>query len=134
MHYDQSNHIRAFITGIAGITGQDGSYLAVLLLGKGYEVHGPIQRASTFNIGRLDHLYQDPQAEGAKHFLHYGSDEARLVTLLHKIDPDEVYNLGAQSHVRVRFDEPEHAGDTTGVGVGATRPPEAVRLAGVYCK
>ncbi|MEP7738188.1 GDP-mannose 4,6-dehydratase [Nocardioides sp. 31GB23] len=123
--------MRALIT---GITGQDGSYLAELLLGKGYEVHGLIRRASTFNTGRIDHLYQDPHADGAKLFLHYGdlSDGARLVTLLHEINPDEVYNLGAQSHVRVSFDEPEHTGDTT--GIGAMRLLEAVRLAGVNCK
>src|SRR4051812_42280528 len=122
---------RALIT---GITGQDGSYLAELLLGKGYEVHGLIRRASTFNTSRIDHLYQDPHDPKAKLFLHYGdlSDGARLVTLLHDIDPDEVYNLGAQSHVRVSFDEPEHTGDTT--GIGAMRLLEAVRLAGVKCR
>lgn len=122
---------RALIT---GITGQDGSYLAELLLGKGYEVHGLIRRASTFNTSRIDHLYQDPHAEGAKLFLHYGdlSDGARLVTLMHQIQPDEVYNLAAQSHVRVSFDEPEHTGDTT--GIGAMRLLEAVRLAGVDCR
>lgn len=122
---------RALIT---GITGQDGSYLAELLLGKGYEVHGLIRRASTFNTTRIDHLYQDPHAESAKLFLHYGdlSDGARLVTLMHQIQPDEVYNLAAQSHVRVSFDEPEHTGDTT--GIGAMRLLEAVRLAGVDCR
>ena len=122
---------RALIT---GITGQDGSYLAELLLGKGYEVHGLIRRASTFNTSRIDHLYQDPHDTDAKLFLHYGdlSDGARLVTLLHEIDPDEVYNLAAQSHVRVSFDEPEHTGDTT--GIGAMRLLEAVRLAGVKCR
>jgi len=122
---------RALIT---GITGQDGSYLAELLLGKGYEVHGLIRRASTFNTSRIDHLYRDPHDPTARMFLHYGdlSDGARLVTLLHSIDPDEVYNLGAQSHVRVSFDEPEHTGDTT--GVGAMRLLEAVRLAGVDCR
>src|SRR4051794_24497168 len=122
---------RAFIT---GITGQDGSYLAELLLGKGYEVHGLIRRASTFNTGRIDHLYQDPHDPNARLFLHYGdlSDGARLVTLLHDIDPVEVYNLGAQSHVRVSFDEPEHTGDTT--GIGAMRLLEAVRLAGINCR
>ena len=125
------SHRRALIT---GITGQDGSYLAELLLGKGYEVHGLIRRASTFNTSRIDHLYQDPHDPEAKLFLHYGdlSDGARLVTLLHQIDPDEVYNLGAQSHVRVSFDEPEHTGDTT--GIGAMRLLEAVRLAGVKCR
>ncbi len=121
----------AFIT---GITGQDGSYLAELLLKKGYEVHGLIRRASTFNTSRIDHLYVDPHDSKARLFLHYGdlSDGARLVTLLADIKPQEVYNLAAQSHVRVSFDEPEHTGDTT--GVGAMRLLEAVRLAGVHCR
>jgi GDPmannose 4,6-dehydratase len=119
---------RAFIT---GITGQDGSYLAELLLGKGYEVHGLIRRASTFNTARIDHLYVDAHDPSAKMFLHYGdlSDGARLVSLLAEINPDEVYNLGAQSHVRVSFDEPEHTGDTT--GVGTMRMLEAVRMSGI---
>ncbi|WNM24898.1 GDP-mannose 4,6-dehydratase [Demequina capsici] len=119
---------KAFIT---GITGQDGSYLAQLLLSKGYEVHGLIRRASTFNTGRIDHLYVDPHTTDAKLFLHYGdlSDGARLVSLLAEIKPDEVYNLAAQSHVRVSFDEPEHTGDTT--GVGSMRMLEAVRMAGI---
>lgn len=119
---------RALIT---GITGQDGSYLAELLLRKGYEVHGVIRRASTFNTSRIDHLYVDPHLPDAKLFLHYGdlSDGARLVTLLAQIDPDEVYNLAAQSHVRVSFDEPEHTADTT--GTGTIRMLEAVRLSGV---
>lgn len=119
---------RAFIT---GITGQDGSYLAEFLLKKGYEVHGLIRRASTFNTSRIDHLYVDPHVEGAKLFLHYGdlSDGSRLVTLLQQINPDEVYNLAAQSHVRVSFDEPEHTADTT--GTGTIRLLEAVRLSGI---
>lgn len=119
---------RALIT---GITGQDGSYLAELLLAKGYEVHGLIRRASTFNTSRIDHLYVDPHDPEAKLFLHYGdlSDGARLVTLMSKINPDEVYNLAAQSHVRVSFDEPEHTADTT--GTGTVRLLEAVRLSGV---
>ncbi|MGN7780851.1 GDP-mannose 4,6-dehydratase [Mycolicibacterium sp. 22603] len=119
---------RALIT---GITGQDGSYLAELLLSKGYEVHGLIRRASTFNTSRIDHLYVDPHSPDAKLFLHYGdlSDGTRLVTLLAGIDPDEVYNLAAQSHVRVSFDEPEHTADTT--GAGTTRMLEAVRLSGI---
>ncbi|MBT2595483.1 GDP-mannose 4,6-dehydratase [Arthrobacter sp. ISL-72] len=119
---------RAFIT---GITGQDGSYLAELLLLKGYEVHGLIRRASTFNTARIDHLYTDPHDPAARLFLHYGdlSDGARMVTLLSEIRPDEVYNLGAQSHVRVSFEEPEHTGDTT--GIGSIRLLEAVRLAGI---
>ena len=104
---------RALVT---GITGQDGSYLAELLLSKGYEVHGLIRRASTFNTSRIDHLYVDPHQADARLFLHYGdlTDGTRLVTLLSTIDPDEVYNLAAQSHVRVNFDEPVHTGDTTG--------------------
>jgi GDPmannose 4,6-dehydratase len=119
---------------ITGITGQDGSYLAELLLAKGYEVHGLTRRASTFNTGRIDHLYRDPHDPDARLFLHYGdlSDGARLVTLISKIDPDEVYNLAAQSHVRVSFDEPEHTGDTT--GMGSIRLLEAVRQAGIECR
>jgi GDPmannose 4,6-dehydratase len=119
---------RAFIT---GITGQDGSYLAEFLLAKGYEVHGLIRRASTFNTSRIDHLYLDPHDPSARMFLHYGdlSDGARLVTLLQQVRPDEVYNLAAQSHVRVSFDEPEHTADTT--GTGSVRLLEAVRLAGI---
>lgn len=119
---------RALIT---GITGQDGSYMAELLLGKGYEVHGVIRRASTFNTSRIDHLYVDPHSPDARLFLHYGdlSDASRLVTLLADIDPDEVYNIAAQSHVRVSFDEPEHTADTT--GAGTIRMLEAVRLSGI---
>jgi len=119
---------RAFIT---GITGQDGSYLAELLLTKGYEVHGLIRRASTFNTARIDHLYVDPHEPRADLFLHFGdlSDGARLVGLLGDVNPDEVYNLAAQSHVRVSFDEPEHTADTT--GTGTIRMLEAVRLAGI---
>jgi GDPmannose 4,6-dehydratase len=119
---------RALIT---GITGQDGSYMAELLLSKGYEVHGLIRRASTFNTSRIDHLYVDPHSPDARLFLHYGdlSDAARLVTLLAAINPDEVYNIAAQSHVRVSFDEPEHTADTT--GAGTIRMLEAVRLSGI---
>ena len=122
---------RAFIT---GITGQDGSYLAELLLSKGYEVHGLIRRASTFNTSRIDHLYVDPHEAGARLFLHYGDvvDGTRLVTLLSSIEPDEVYNLAAQAHVRVSFDEPVHTGDVT--GMGSMRLLEAVRLSGVRCR
>ncbi|MCE5288728.1 MAG: GDP-mannose 4,6-dehydratase [Nocardiaceae bacterium] len=122
---------RALIT---GITGQDGSYLAELLLGKGYEVHGLIRRASTFNTARINHLYIDVHDPRARLFLHFGdlSDGARMVTLLSEIQPDEVYNLAAQSHVRVSFDEPEHTGDTT--GVGAMRLLEAVRMTGLKCR
>jgi GDPmannose 4,6-dehydratase len=119
---------------ITGITGQDGSYLAELLLAKGYEVHGLIRRASTFNTVRVEHIYQDPHRPDARLFLHYGdmSDGARLSMLLHKINPHEVYNLAAQSHVRVSFDEPEHTGSVT--GVGSVRLLEAVRQSGVSCR
>jgi len=119
---------KAFIT---GITGQDGSYLAELLLRKGYEVHGLIRRASTFNTSRIDHLYVDSHDPSANLFLHYGdlSDGSRLVRLLDEIKPDEVYNLAAQSHVRVSFDEPEHTGDVT--GLGSVRMLEAVRQSGI---
>src|ERR1700759_4517358 len=119
---------------ITGITGQDGSYLAELLLEKGYEVHGVIRRASTFTTSRIDHLYTDPHEDGARFFLHYGdlTDGSRLVTLLQKVQPDEVYHLGAQSHVRVSFDEPEFTGDTT--GVGSTRLLEAIRMTGLPCR
>jgi len=120
--------VKALVT---GITGQDGSYLAEFLLRRGYEVHGLIRRASTFNTNRIDHLYVDPHESDARLFLHYGdlSDGARLVTLMSEIRPDEVYNLAAQSHVRVSFDEPEHTADTT--GTGTIRLLEAVRLAGI---
>lgn len=119
---------------VTGITGQDGSYLAELLLRKGYEVHGIIRRASTFNTSRIDHLYVDPHDPKANLHLHYGDlgDGSRLVTLLDQIRPDEVYNLGAQSHVRVSFDEPEHTADTT--GTGTVRLLEAVRLSGVKAR
>lgn len=122
---------RALIT---GITGQDGSYLAELLLSKGYEVHGLVRRSSTFNTSRIDHLYVDPHDPSARLFLHYGdaSDGTRLVTLLAHTQPHEVYNLAAQSHVRVSFDEPEHTGNTT--GLGTTRLLEAVRFVGLDCR
>ncbi|WP_264785709.1 GDP-mannose 4,6-dehydratase [Aquiluna sp. KACHI24] len=113
---------------IIGITGQDGSYLAELLLEKGYEVHGLIRRASSFNTSRINHLYQDRHDGQARMILHYGdlSDGSRLVSLIAELQPEEIYNLGAQSHVRVSFDEPEYTGDIT--GVGTTRVLEAVRL------
>ena len=122
---------RAIIT---GITGQDGSYLAELLLSKGYEVHGLIRRASTFNTERIDHLYHDPHEEDNKLFLHYAdlADGSRLSTLMMKIAPDEVYHLAAQSHVRVSFDEPEYTGDTT--GLGTIRLLEAIRQTHVPAK
>jgi GDPmannose 4,6-dehydratase len=116
---------------ITGITGQDGSYLADLLLAKGYEVHGIIRRASTFNTSRIDHLYQDPHVHGVRLFLHYGdlADSVQLVKLLYNLSPDEIYHLGAQSHVRVSFDIPEYTADVT--GVGTIRILEAIREAGV---
>ena len=119
---------------ITGITGQDGSYLAELLLAKGYEVHGLIRRASTFNTHRINHLYTDPHKPDKRLFLHYGdlTDGSRLVTLLASIQPDEVYHLAAQSHVRVSFDEPEYTGDTT--GMGTTRLLEAIRMIGLDCR
>lgn len=119
---------------ITGITGQDGSYLAELLLSKGYEVHGVIRRASTFNTARIDHLYRDPHLADTKLFLYYGdlSDGSRLVTLLNSVQPDEVYNLAAQSHVRVSFDEPEYTGNST--GLGSIRLLEAIRMIGLDCR
>jgi GDPmannose 4,6-dehydratase len=116
---------------ITGITGQDGSYLADLLLEKGYEVHGIIRRASTFNTSRIDHLYADPHVNGVRMFLHYGdlSDSVNLVKLLYELRPDEIYHLGAQSHVRVSFDIPEYTSDVT--GVGTIRILEAIREAGL---
>jgi len=119
---------RALIT---GITGQDGSYLAELLLSKGYEVHGIIRRASTFNTGRLDPIYEDPHASRKRLFLHYGdlSDASALSRLVLKIQPDEVYNLAAQSHVRVSFDSPEYTTDIT--ATGAIRLLEAIRETGI---
>jgi GDPmannose 4,6-dehydratase len=122
------------ITLITGITGQDGSYLAELLLSKGYEVHGLIRRASTFNTERIDHLYIDPHISGAKLFLHYGdlSDSGQLTNLIYNLSPNEVYHLGAQSHVRVSFDMPEYTGDIT--GLGTTRLLEAIRRSGIKAK
>ena len=119
---------------ITGITGQDGSYLAELLLEKGYEVHGVIRRASTFNTSRIDHLYTNPKIYGARLFLHYGdlADSVQMVKLLYELQPDEIYNLGAQSHVRVSFDVPEYTGDV--VGLGAQRILEAIREAGLVKK
>ena len=116
---------------ITGITGQDGSYLAELLLEKGYEVHGIIRRASTFNTQRIDRLYKDPHVNGVKLFLHYGdmTDSSCLARLVHEIRPDEVYNLAAQSHVRVSFDSPEFTGDVD--AMGAMRLLEAIRETGL---
>jgi len=122
---------RALIT---GITGQDGSYLAEFLLAKGHEVHGLIRRASTFNTDRIDHIYQDPHDPAAKLFLHYGdlANGEQLSNLVYNVKPDEIYHLGAQSHVRVSFDTPEYTGDVT--GLGTTRILEAVRRSGIKTK
>jgi GDPmannose 4,6-dehydratase len=119
---------------ITGITGQDGSYLAEFLLGKGYQVHGLIRRSSTFNTERIDHLYQDPHVVGARLLLHYGdlSDAIATLQLLYDVKPDEIYHLGAQSHVRVSFDIPEYTGDI--VGLGTVRMLEAVRKVGLKCR
>ena len=115
---------------ITGITGQDGSYLAELLISKGYEVHGIVRRASTFNTGRIEHLYQDPHVNGRQLFLHYGdlSDSSNLTRLVYETEPDEIYNLAAQSHVRVSFDSPEFTGDVD--AIGAMRLLEAIHLTG----
>src|SRR3954471_20340386 len=119
---------RALIT---GITGQDGSYLAELLLDLGYEVHGMIRRASSFNTQRIDHLYRDPHEQDVRLFLHYGdlTDASQLARLIRTVQPDELYNLAAQSHVKVSFDQSEYTGDVTGLGV--TRLLEAIRETGV---
>ena len=119
---------------ITGITGQDGSYLAEFLLDKGYEVHGLIRRSSTFNTGRIDHLYKDMHDPEARMYLHYGdlSVSAHLTNLLSDIKPDEIYHLGAQSHVRVSFDTPEYTGDIT--GLGTIRLLEAIRKTGIRAK
>jgi GDPmannose 4,6-dehydratase len=120
---------------ITGVTGQDGSYLAELLLEKGYEVHGIIRRSSSFNTGRVDHLYRDPHDKAGKSFfLHYGdlSDGSSLQAVLEAVQPDEVYNLGAQSHVRVSFDIPEYTGDIS--GLGSVRLLEAIRKLRLSCR
>jgi GDPmannose 4,6-dehydratase len=119
---------------ITGITGQDGSYLAEFLLSKDYEVHGLVRRASTFNTGRIDHIYSDPHLPGTRLFLHYGdlSDSGQLGHLIYNIQPQEVYHLAAQSHVRVSFDMPEFTGDST--GLGTTRLLEAIRRSGIKAK
>jgi GDPmannose 4,6-dehydratase len=121
------SHKRALIT---GITGQDGSYLAELLLSKDYEVHGMIRRSSSFNTGRLDHLYTDPHEPGGRLFLHYGDlvDSSVVSRIVRQVAPDEVYHLGAQSHVRVSFDIPEYTGSVT--ALGTTRLLEAIRQEG----
>lgn len=119
---------------ITGITGQDGSYLAEFLLGKGYEVHGLIRRSSTFNTDRIDHLYRDFHDPNAKLFLHFGdlSVSGQIMDLLSSIRPDEIYHLGAQSHVRVSFDMPEYTGDIT--GLGTLRILESIRKTGIKTK
>jgi GDPmannose 4,6-dehydratase len=116
---------------ITGITGQDGSYLAELLLEKGYEVHGIIRRASSFNTERIDHLYQDPHINGTKMFLHYGdvTDSSQISSLLYDVQPEEIYHLAAQSHVRVSFDTPEYTGDVT--ALGTVRLLESMRKVGL---
>ncbi len=118
---------KAFIT---GITGQDGSYLAEFLLSKGYEVHGIIRRASTFNTSRIDHIYVDPHEPNARLFLHYGdlSDSEQIANILYNIKPDEIYHLGAQSHVKVSFSMPEFTGNVT--ALGTVRVLESIRRSG----
>ncbi len=119
---------------ITGITGQDGSYLAELLLQKGYEVHGLIRRSSSFNTGRIDHIYQDPHEMGVRLFLHYGdlNDASSINKVLRDVHPDEIYNLGAQSHVRVSFDIPEYTGEVD--ALGAVRILEGIRETGLNTK
>ena len=119
---------------ITGVTGQDGAYLAEFLLDKGYEVHGIKRRSSSFNTDRIDHLYQDPQETDRKFVLHYGdlADSMSLVRIIQEIQPDEIYNLGAQSHVAVSFETPEYTADT--VGLGALRILEAIRISGLEKK
>ena len=116
---------------ITGISGQDGSYLAELLLEKGYEVHGVVRRSSSFNTGRIDHLYRDPHEEGVRLFTHYGdlADPVALTRLLYRLGPDEVYHLGAQSHVRVSFEIPEYTMEVS--GIGTLRLLEAIRESGI---
>jgi GDPmannose 4,6-dehydratase len=116
---------------ITGITGQDGSYLAELLLSKGYEVHGMVRRSSSFNTGRIDHIYRDPHEKDVRMFLHYGdlNDASSINTLLRAIRPEEIYNLGAQSHVRVSFDVPEYTGEVD--GLGTVRILEGIRETGL---
>ena len=116
---------------ITGITGQDGSYLAEFLLSKGYEIHGMIRKASTFNTNRIEHIYQDPHDPKARLFLHYGDlvNSEQLINLIYNIRPDEIFHLGAQSHVKVSFDMPEYTGSVS--GLGTTRILESVRHSGI---
>src|SRR5690606_5194220 len=122
---------RALIT---GVTGQDGAYLAELLLGKGYEVHGIKRRASLFNTSRIDHLYRDPHEAGVRFFLHHGdvTDSSNLTRIIQQTEPDEIYNLAAQSHVAVSFEEPEYTADTN--ALGTLRLLEAIRILGLQEK
>jgi len=119
---------------ITGITGQDGSYLAEFLISKGYEVHGMIRKASTFNTGRIDHIYQDPHDPKVKLYLHYGdlTNSEVLTNLIYNVRPEEIYHLGAQSHVKVSFEMPEYTGSVTGLGV--TRILEAIHHSGCKCR
>jgi len=119
---------------ITGITGQDGAYLSELLLKKGYEVHGIKRRASSFNTTRIDHLYQDPHIDNRNFILHYGdlTDSTNIIRIIQEVQPDEIYNLGAMSHVKVSFDSPEYTADVD--GVGTLRVLEAVRLLGLTKK
>ena len=119
---------------ITGITGQDGAYLAELLLKKGYEVHGIKRRSSLFNTDRIDHLYQDPHASNLKLVLHYGdlTDSTNLITIIQEVQPDEIYNLAAMSHVQVSFEMPEYTANAD--GIGTLRILEAVRLLGLTKK
>src|SRR6201992_3306173 len=119
---------------ITGVTGQDGSYLAELLLGKGYVVHGVKRRTSLINTDRIDHLYQDPHAPDSRFFLHHGdlTDSSNLVRIIQQTQPDELYNLAAQSHVAVSFEEPEYTANAD--GIGALRLLEAIRILGLHKK
>ena len=119
---------------ITGITGQDGSYLAELLLKKGYEVHGIKRRASNFNTQRIDHLYQDPHEEESKFILHYGdlTDSTNLIKIIQEVQPDEIYNLGAQSHVAVSFESPEYTANSD--ALGSLRILEAIKILGLTNK
>ncbi len=130
-HVSESQENRTKVALVTGITGQDGSYLAELLLSKGYEVHGIIRRASMFNTGRLEDIYQDPHTDHRQLYLHYGdiTDSSCLVNLVRDIRPDEVYHLAAQSHVKVSFEIPEYTGDVT--GLGTIRLLEAIRASGI---
>ena len=119
---------------ITGVTGQDGAYLAELLLSKGYQVHGIKRRSSSFNTDRIDHLYQDPHVDGARFHLHYGdlTDSTNLIRIVQEVQPDEIYNLGAMSHVAVSFEQPEYAADAD--GIGTLRLLEAIRILGLAKK